>query len=483
MVMMSNTEGIDRNNTVTNGQKVKVILLLAFPAIIENFFQTILGFVDTYFVSKLGLIEVSAVGVSNALLAIYFALFMALGVAANVYIANFIGANKVEKARHIAQQSIIIAVAFGLLTGIITLLFAEPLLKLMGIEENVLDAGATYFRIVAIPSVFMSLMFVISAILRGAGDTKSPMKVSIFINGINVGLDYILIFGLWFIPAYGLTGAAVATVVARMIGAIGLLLYTQRSELLKFKKEYWKPDSVHLKELMVLGSPAAGERLIMRAGQIIYFGFVVTLGTNVFAAHQIAGNIEVFSYMMGYGFSTAATILVGQQIGAGRLKEAKQYAKLSLYLAIGVMTLFGGVLFIAGEWAGTFFSEDPNVTSNIGTALKVSGVFQPFLAVVLILTGAFQGANNTKFPMYLTGIGMWAIRTLFVYLLGIKLGMGLMGVWIAIGLDIGFRAIVLTVQFSRDKWIIQKVNPKEDPEAHCHPETTKDDLPACVNSY
>ncbi|WP_270179803.1 MATE family efflux transporter [Alkalihalobacillus sp. CinArs1] len=481
--MMNNSEEIDSIGATSNGKKVKIILLLAFPAIIENFFQTILGFVDTYFVSKLGLIEVSAVGVSNALLAIYFALFMALGVAANVYIANFIGANKIEKARHIAQQAIIIAVAFGIITGLITLFFAEPLLKLMGIEENVLDAGTTYFRIVAIPSVFMSLMFVISAILRGAGDTKSPMKVSIVINGINVGLDYILIFGFWMIPAYGLTGAAIATVVARMIGAIGLLLYTQRVKILKFKRHYWKPDFIHLKELMELGSPAAGERLIMRAGQIIYFGFVVALGTNVFAAHQIAGNIEVFSYMMGYGFATAATILVGQQIGAGRLKEAKQFAKLSLYLAIGVMTLFGGVLFFAGEWAGAFFSDDPNVINNIGIALKVSGVFQPFLAAVLILTGAFQGANNTKFPMYLTGIGMWAIRTLFVYLLGIKLNMGLMGVWIAIGLDIGFRAIVLAIYFSRDKWIIQKVEPKEDPEAHCHPKTTKEDLPACVNSY
>ncbi|MFZ3580371.1 MATE family efflux transporter [Virgibacillus sp. DJP39] len=222
----------------------------------------------------------------------------------------------------------------------------------------------------------------------------------------------------------------------------------------------------------------------MRAGQVVYFGMVVALGTNVFAAHQIAGNIEVFSYMLGFGFATAVTILVGRKIGAGEYTEAKIYAKLGLFLAVGVMTVFGSILFFFGEWAGSLFTNDQTVIDNIGTALKVSGVFQPFLAVVIVLTGAYQGANNTKFPMYLTGVGMWAVRTLFVYILGTQLGWGLLGVWIAIGLDIGFRAIVLAVQFSRDKWAVeQKEKPEEDPESECHPQTTKGDLPTCVNSY
>lgn len=267
--------------------------------------------------SKLGLAEVSAVGVTNAVLAIYFALFMAIGVAANVRIANFLGAKQPEKARHISQQSIVLAIFFGLITGLATLLFAEPLLKLMGIESSVLEAGSLYFRIVGIPSIFMSLMFVISAILRGAGDTKTPMKVSIIINIVNAALDYVLIFGFLFIPELGIAGAALATVFSRVVGNAALLYYLNQSKVLAFRKDYWKLDKVHLKELTTLGAPAAGERLVMRAGQIVYFGFVVALGTNAFAAHQIAGNIEVFSYMIGYGFATAATILVGQQIGAG----------------------------------------------------------------------------------------------------------------------------------------------------------------------
>lgn len=462
-----------------NKGKLKIILALALPAVIENFFQTILGFVDTYFVSKIGLVEVSAVGVTNSIVAIYFALFMAIGVAANVRISNFLGAKQPEKARHIAQQSILLAILFGITTGLITLFFAEPLLKLMGIETNVLEAGKTYFKIVAIPSVFMSLMFVLSAVLRGAGDTGAPMKVSIFINIVHAILDYILIFGFWLIPEMGIAGAATATVLARVIGSLALLYYLKRSPTLSFRKDFWKPDKQHLWELTTLGGPAAGERLVMRLGQIVYFGFVVTLGTNAFAAHQIAGNVEVFSYMIGYGFATAATILVGQQIGAGNIDEAKQYAKLSTWIAVGSMAILGLFLFILGSWAGSFFTDDQEVIKNIGTALKISGIFQPFLAVLLVLTGAFQGANNTKFPMYLTAVGMWAVRTLLVYVLGIQLEWGLLGVWLAIGIDIAVRAVVLIVQFARGKWIAVK----KDVESECHPQTTKETMSGCVNNY
>ncbi|MGG5254028.1 MATE family efflux transporter [Neobacillus sp. SM06] len=471
----------DLTDSPTRWNRLKLIAFLAIPAVIENFFQTILGFVDTFFVSKIGLAEVSAVGVTNALLAIYFALFMAIGVAANVRIANFLGANLPEKARHISQQAIILAVLFGLFTGVVTLFFAEPLLKLMGIKDNVLRAGALYFRIVGIPSIFMSLMFVLSAILRGAGDTKSPMKVSIGINIIHAFLDYLLIFGFFFIPKLGIVGAALATVIARLLGSMALFYYLKRSTSLAFRRDYWKPDKGHLLELSTLGAPAAGERLVMRAGQIVYFGFIVALGTKAFAAHQIAGNIEVFSFMIGYGFATAATILVGQKIGAGKLNEAKEYAKLATYLSFAAMSILGAMLFFFGNWAGSFFTNDQQVIGNIGTALKISGVFQPFLAVLLVLTGAYQGANNTKFPMYLTGVGMWAIRTVLVYLLGIRFGWGLAGVWLAIGIDIAVRAVVLVVQFQRGKWMALDKAPEA--ESKCHPQSSKENRSACVNNY
>lgn len=465
----------DANDTKT---KIKLIFILALPAVAENFFQTLLGFVDTLFVSKIGLAEVSAVGVTNAILAIYFAVFMAIGVAVNVYVANNLGAKKIERARHIAQQAILLSLLVGVLFGVVTLFFAEPLLLLMGVEREVLEAGSIYFKIVGIPSVVMALMFTLSSILRGAGDTKSPMKVSIVVNVVNIVLDYVLIFGIWTVPGLGIVGAALATVIARVVGTLLLLNYIRKTSVISFRKDFWKPDFEHQLELVNLGSPAAIERLVMRAGQIVYFGFIVVLGTNTFAAHQIAGNLEVFSYMLAYGFATAATILVGRHIGAGDVENAKEYAKLSTYLAMGFMSLFGILLFFFGEWAGALFTDDPQVIKDIGVALKIAAFFQPFLAIVLVLTGGFQGANNTKFPMYLTTIGMWGIRTGAVYLLAIQLEMGIAGVWVAIGLDIVFKAIVLWIQFSKDRWIRKK----PEPQSLCHP-ATKNEKSRCVNNY
>lgn len=454
--MLLKSSDVSPVETTNTREKIKIICFLAIPAVIENFFQTILGFVDTLFVSKLGLAAVSAVGVTNAILAIYIAVFMSLGVAINVWVAKYIGAGEEEKAKHISHQAILLATELGVILGIITLFFASPLLQLMGIEDDVLEMGTLYFRIVAVPSILISLMFVLSSILRGARDTKTPMKVTIWINLLNIVLDYMLIFGFLFIPAFGIVGAAMATVISRLIGSLVLLNYLYRSEVLSFEKNYWKIDRKQQWDMITLGSPVAAERLVMRVGQVLYFGFIIILGTNTFAAHQIAGSIEIFSYMIANGFATTATILVGQNLGANQYDDAKQYARLSTILGIGSMTIVGIFLFFFGGWIGSFFTDNATVIDQIQVALQIDAFIQPVLAVVLILTGVFNGGRNTKYPMYITTIGIWGFRTAFVYLLGITLGWGIVGVWIAIGLDNLFRAIFLWIKFKNDNWFRQE---------------------------
>ncbi|WP_040980540.1 MULTISPECIES: MATE family efflux transporter [Oceanobacillus] len=470
---------------LSTSEKLKVIIILAVPAVIENFFQTMLGFADTFFVAQIGLDEVSAVGVTNAILAIYFAIFMAIGVGVNVLMANATGANDYERASKVAQQGVILASIIGVLTGLLTLIFAEPLLSLLGVEQQVLEIGVVYFRIVAVPSILMAYMFVMSSILRGVGDTKSPMKAVIIANIVNIILDYVLIFGFFFIPALGIVGAGLAGVIARLVGTFVLIQYIRKNKQIMFHKKWWRYDKSYQKELLGLGAPAAGERLAMRIGQVVYFGFIVALGTSTFAAHQIAGNIETFSYMIAYGFAAAATIIVGKQVGAGNYEEAKSYAKLISILSAVFMIFMGVLLFILGEWIGGFFSEDPVVVSEIGIALKIAALFQPFLAILLILTGAYQGARNTKYPMYLTTIGMWLIRTLFVYLLAIQMELGIAGVWVAIGIDIVIRAIVMWYRMEKDKWIKseKKMSFKDKVECQCHPKTKQPNMNECVNNY
>lgn len=315
---------------LTTQQKISTIFTLAVPAMIGNILQTVVGFIDTLFVSQLGIIEITAVGVANAVLAIYITIFMTIGVGTSSMIARQVGAGNIVSAREIAKQATIISSVIGLLFGIITVFFAKPLLLMIGAEPKVLHDSITYFQIVAIPSIFISLMFIFGSVLRATGNTKTPMKVSLWINIIHIGLDYILIFGFFKWGGLGVAGAACATVIVRLAGTLLLYHYIQKSKL-KFSL---RNDASLCTEkftipILQLSMPVAIERLLLCVGQVLYFGLIIQIGTATSAAFTIAGKIETFSYMLGYGLAIAATTLVGQHTGSQNKKEAYQYGGFS----------------------------------------------------------------------------------------------------------------------------------------------------------
>ena len=438
------SQGLVENRT--SKEKVIAILTLAIPAMIENILQTVVGFVDTLFVAKLGLIEVTVVGIANAILAVYMAIFMAIGVGASSLIARNIGAGKIDRAKEVAKQSTFISIIVGLLFGLITLFFSEFLLSLMGAESKVISEGAVYLRIVGIPSVFISLMIIFGSILRAAGNTRAPMNVALWMNILHILLDYLLIFGLGSFMGWGVAGAAWATVIVRVLGAMALYYYIRKSSVSFAIFDTSESDSLRF-SIIKLATPAAIERLIMRLGQVLYFGLIVVIGTKTFAAHSIAGNIETFSYMPGYGLAIAATTLVGQYIGAGRSNEAYQYGILTAGIAIIFMTTIGIFMFIFAPWLAIWFTNDAEAIEMVTVALRIDAFAQPALAIGLVLTGALQAAGDTKSPMYSTAIGMWLFRIVGIYVFGIHLNMGIAGIWLAIALDILIRAIFLSWRY------------------------------------
>lgn len=220
------------------------------------------------------------------------------------------------------------------------------------------------------------------------------MKVSWWINFIHIGLDYVLIFGLFGLKGFGVAGAAMATVIVRLIGTVVLYLYIKKSKVsFSLFGSYSKEDSI---SIMKLSTPAAIERLIMRLGQVLYFGLIVKIGADTYAAHSIAGNIETFSYMPGYGLAIAATTLVGQCVGAKRSKEAYQYGMMTTWIAVGFMSFVGVLLYFLSPWFATWFTTDKNAVNMVVTALRIDAFAQPALAIGLVLAGALQGAGDTK---------------------------------------------------------------------------------------
>ncbi|MCI3028302.1 MATE family efflux transporter [Desemzia sp. C1] len=428
--------------------KENKILSLAIPATIENILQTLVGFIDTMMISRIGLLAVTAVGVANTILNVYVAVFIALGVGASALIAQYLGANKAKESQKITNQSVVLALVVGLIFSIVSLLFGKPLLATMGASDEVLVYSTQFFYIVGGTSVFISLMTVLGSILRATGDTKTPMKVTAIVNIGNIVLDYILIFGLGPIPALGVIGTAIGTAVSRLIGTILLLNKVQKSTSpIDFSTLFKKSN---YKFLINLTIPATLERLVMRLGQVLYFGLIVSIGAKTFAAHSIAGNIESFTYMPAYGLATASATLVGNSIGAKDLSKASHYAYSAAKYGVISMSILGVILFFGSPLFATLFTNDSEAINQIVTALRIDSFAQPVLAISLITTGSLQGMGDTKSPLYSTAFGMWVIRVVGVIVLSKIFNLGIAGVWLSIAIDLSLRSLFLVYRFKKN---------------------------------
>ncbi|HFI0518064.1 TPA: MATE family efflux transporter [Streptococcus suis] len=420
------------------------IVRLAFPATVENIFQTLVGFVDTLLIAQLGLVAVTAVGLANTILNVYLAVFMAIGVGGTALIARSLGAGHHEKARQYARQTQATSIAFGILFGLVSIVFGRWMLQAMGASGKVLEDAQVFFFWVGGFSLLHASMTGLGTILRATGDTVTPMKVGIITNVTNLVFDYFLIFGIGSWNGLGIFGTALGTIFARLLGCYLLSREVQKTALaLELRSNGVLSD---YRELISLTIPAALERLVMRLGQVVYFSLIVALGITVYASHMIAGNIESFTYMPAYGLATAA-VLIGQALGRGDIPMIRRLAFLSSAYGVVIMSLLGIVLFVGAPVFAQLFTKDLEAIHQVVTALKIDAFNQPGLAVSLIMAGVLQGLGDTKSPLYSTAIGMWGLRVVGVIVLGQILGLGIAGVWLSILIDLFLRAIFLTWRF------------------------------------
>lgn len=417
---------------------------------LENLLQSAVGFADSFFVSRLGLAAVAVVGVSNALLQVYFAVFLAVATSAGIFTARAVGAGH-DRAK-VGAQALWLALLVGLLLGALSLVLAGPLLAVMGASIEVRAAGLVYFHIVAVPSAVIAVMFTAGSVLRSAGDTKAALSAGLWMNLIHLVLDPLLIFGLGF-GGLGIVGAGVATVLSRLIGAALLWRRLQRRDLLPGSWRQSKPDVALLRRMVSLGLPPAVERLAMRAGQIVYFGMILRLGTDVYAAHTLSGNFTLFASVAGTGVAAATGARVGQSLGAGDSDRARTYLGAALRVSSVLMTALALVAWVASFWGAPLFTTNTRVVQLMVLALGIDVLTQPATGVVTALTATLQAGGDTRFPMWTTLIGIWGVRTVGIYLLGVRLGLGLGGVWLAIGLDNYLRALALWWRYRSGRWI------------------------------
>lgn len=434
-------------------QDVKFILYLAIPVILENILQTLLGTTDTLFAGKLSLDAIAGVGATSLIINIYIAFFTFIGVGASVVIARNIGAGNKEQANEVVKQSIILTIVLGVLFGIISLIFSKQILTMMGLTSDVLQYAIPYFRAVSIPSIFLCLTMVLGSALRGAGDTKKPMLSGIVANILNIILNYVLMFGIFNFHGLGILGSGLATTIARIVSSLILLSYfLNGSTILRLNlKSKWTINKKILLSIIKIGGPAGIEKFVMRIGQLVYGFIIISLGAYSYTAHNIAGTIESYSYLPAMGFAVVASTMVGQNLGKNNIKEAKRYAIISNILSTIFMVIIGIIFYISVPFVVKGFTYNVKIDNLVISVIRIIAIFQPFLSLTFVISSALQGAGDTKFPMYLTLIGIWLIRVVLGYILAVIFNMGLMGIWIAYSIDITFRGIALLIRFLKGR--------------------------------
>jgi putative MATE family efflux protein len=301
-------------------------------------------------------------------------------------------------------------------------------------------------------------LIVINAILRGAGDTKTPMRITALVNVINIIGNTIFIYGVGPVPAMGVAGAAIGTAIAQACGGIIALRVLFRHPVLRVRvTDSFKPDRSIIRRIANVGVPAGAEQGMMRVAQLVYTMIVSSLGTVSYAAHQVALNAESLSFMPGAGFATASTTLVGQNLGADSPEDAEQSGRVARNLGILVMSIMGVIFVVMPEPIVRIFSNDPEVIKLASVCLRLVAISQPALATWMILAGGLRGAGDTRAILKIVVVGFVLIRVGLAYFLAIYLGYGLVGAWVAMVVDLFVRGFLIQRRFDKGDWKMLKV--------------------------
>ncbi|MBQ6711174.1 MAG: MATE family efflux transporter [Clostridia bacterium] len=445
----------------------KLILLLAWPTIIEQILHTAVNYVDTAMVGSIGTYATAAIGVCTSTIMLLMGVMNIAGIGFSVTVARRIGEGDHEAARTTMRQAMLSVVFIGLsLTALVELILAPNLPRWMGADAEVLPYSVMYFRIIGLGYVFNTAMMVSGAILRCMGDTKTPLKFNILTNLINVCGNFLLIYptrqltvlGVTFTmpgAGWGVAGAAAATVTATTFSACCLAstLFLRKGPLQISLKDDYRPRKDILLQAFRLGVPSFFERATISLGQIVSTAMITGLGTSAIAAHQLANTGESLCYMPIFGFSIAATTLVAQNLGAGDKERARQQGSWCIGMAVCVMCCTSGLMFALAPQIIDIFSNDPQVIALGSQVLRIEALAEPFFAIASVVSGILRGAGDTKWPFYISLAGMWLLRVPVAFVLINGFGWSLHAVWVGMALDLILRGLISLWRFRKGGWM------------------------------
>lgn len=424
----------------------RAVLVLALPVTLTTLLQRAEGIVAVFLVGGLGATSIAAVGLGQLLAFIATTLISGISVGTNVIVAQLWGARRHRDAGEAAYHFLWLAIGVSLVLAGLGVAGNAFVMQQLGAETPVIQLAGPYSTLIFLIMPGTVLLHVLSSILQGTGDTRTPMYAMIGVNLLHLVIAYPLIYGHWHLPALGLPGAAIAVGVAETTGVV--FLWLRCRSILSISTVRFD----FIRSIWNVGASVSGERLVQQAGVFIYTKLVLLYGTVAYAAHQVGLSIESLSFLPGYGLAIAAATMVGQSIGAGKYTRAKLENWEANRLAVAIMTCMGLVFFFFPDaLLRTFTTDEPVI--ELGTMfLKIVAVLQIPLALTMVLAGSLRGAGDTRFIMGATMVGMWGVRVPLALVAALWTHHSVVYIWAAMIGDWTVRMGLLLWRYQSERW-------------------------------
>ncbi|MDX1403378.1 MAG: MATE family efflux transporter [Woeseiaceae bacterium] len=443
----------DNESDFTVGPIGRALGLLAIPMMLEMAMESVFAVVDIAFVSRLGTNAIAAVGLTEALVTVLYAVAIGLGMGVTAMVSRRIGAKNAEAAARVTGQAILIGAVLALVIGLFGVRYASDLLRMMGASDGVISEGRGFTAMLLGGSASILYLFLLNAAFRGAGDAPVALRSLTLANAINIALDPCLIFGLGPFPELGVTGAAVATTIGRGIGVAYLAYYLFAGNgRLKFAVRHLAPVPALMMRMIRISIGGVGQFLISTSSWIAIMRVVALYGSAPIAAYTVALRLVEFALLPAWGLGNAAATLVGQNLGAAKPDRAeKSVWQASKYNAL-FMAAVGAVMIAFAPQIVALFSSEPDVIRYGTSCLRILGIGYPVYAVGMIIIQALNGAGDTTTPSVMNFICFWLLQIPLAYWLATSVDLGPNGVFLAIVIAESLLSLLGVLVFRKGKW-------------------------------
>ena len=424
-------------------QRLEALLFLSLPTIVEEILATLLQYVDTAMVGQLGEQATASVSITTNVTWLVNSVPGAIGTAMLVLISKAAGSGNKKQVQKLAQQALFLAVVSGLILSVLSISLSPYIPRWMGAEEAIQGEASRYFFIISLPLIFRSSSTILGAALRAVQNTKTPMVISVTANGLNIILNYFLIYTL----GLGVTGAAIASAISYVLSGTLMFAACRRNDQLRWEWRAFSLDRRLMKECAVVGTPVLGTSVVSCLGYVVFASLVSGMGTTVFAAHSIAVTAETIVYVPGYGLRSAASTLIGNARGEKNIEKLKSVGKISVCLTIAMMCISGLILYIGAAPLMRLFSPSRQVVTLGAEMLRLVALSEPFFGLMVVLEGIFYGLGRTRYAFVVETVGMWAVRILLTFLCVRYWNLGLRAVWYCMIADNVCKALLFILPF------------------------------------